>query len=122
MALQILLGVEAWMPWMRRVFDASVANSETMGVLTLRSLHYLVGTLLFANVVVIALKAHRGLIVSAATLAGPAHFSPPYEGGAGGGSQTAEPTSSIGLIEHEAAKTPPSPPFVRGGKTAGGVA
>ena len=63
-ALQILLGVEAWMPWMRRVLDPASAIGESVGVLTLRSLHYLVGTLLFANVVVIALKAHRGLAIA----------------------------------------------------------
>jgi heme A synthase len=64
LVLQILLGVEAWMPWMRRLLDPTAGIRESMGILWIRSLHYLLGTLLFANIVVIALKAHRGLTVA----------------------------------------------------------
>ncbi len=68
--LQILLGVEALFPWMRRLLDPSLAIRESMAILWVRSLHYLLGTLIFADLVVIALKAHRGLTLSvpAATL------------------------------------------------------
>jgi heme A synthase len=61
LVLQILLGVEAWMPWTQRFFDLSAAGRESTAVLWVRSLHYLLGTLIFADTVVIALKAHRGV-------------------------------------------------------------
>jgi len=63
LVLQILIGVEAWMPWMRRFFDPSLAIQESMAILWVRSLHYFLGTLIFANLVVITLKAYRGITV-----------------------------------------------------------
>ncbi len=65
LAAQILLGVESWFFWMQRYFDPTLGNHESMAILWVRSVHYFLGTLIFANIVVIALKAHRGLVVAA---------------------------------------------------------
>ena len=59
LAVQALLGVEAWLSWMKRFFIPSAANEESPAVHWLRSGHYVVGTLLFATTVVFMLQAHR---------------------------------------------------------------
>jgi heme A synthase len=71
MVLQILLGVEAWFPWMQRVLDPTLGIREGVAILWVRSLHYLLGAMIFADVVVISLKAHRGLTVVARPVALP---------------------------------------------------
>jgi heme A synthase len=72
LALQILLGVEAWLPWTQRLLDPTLGIREPVAILWVRSLHYLLGALIFADVVVITLKAYRGVTVLAPTVALPA--------------------------------------------------
>lgn len=62
--LQILLGVEAWLSWSARFFNPASAIYESVAVHLLRSAHYLLGALIFATTVVIALKAHRHAVVA----------------------------------------------------------
>ena len=70
LVVQILLGVEAWLPWLGRLIDPTLAIREPVAILWVRSLHYLLGTFIFANLMVITLKAHRGVTVPLPALAG----------------------------------------------------
>ena len=60
LAIQVLLGVEAWFSWMKRYFQPLAANDESPALHWLRSGHYVVGTLLLAATVVLMLQARRG--------------------------------------------------------------
>jgi len=60
LAIQILLGVEAWFSWMKRFFVPLAANEESTALHWLRSGHYVTGTLLLAATVVVMLHAWRG--------------------------------------------------------------
>jgi heme A synthase len=60
LAVQVLLGVEAWFSWMKRYFQPLAANEESTALHWLRSGHYVVGTLLLAATVVLMLQAWRG--------------------------------------------------------------
>ena len=57
LTLQILLGVEVWMAWMKRFFYPNEAGLESTATQMLRSSHYLVGSLVFAATVVLTVKA-----------------------------------------------------------------
>jgi heme a synthase len=59
LALQIMFGVEAWMFWMRRAYLPLAGAQESAMVHWMRSGHYLLGALLFATTVCLALLAHR---------------------------------------------------------------
>jgi len=61
LAAQILLGVEAWMSYSVKIVDPSFAIRESVAMHWIRSAHYVIGALIFAATVVLALKAHRGL-------------------------------------------------------------
>lgn len=69
-SVQLLLGVEAWIgkfaspEW--RQLQPMTAHPEII-----RSLHYLVGSLVFATSVVVALQAHRGLVGTTSTEVAP---------------------------------------------------
>jgi cytochrome c oxidase assembly protein subunit 15 len=56
LALQSMLGVEALLSWVTRYFDASAGAREEMPILLLRSGHFVVGSLIFATTIVLALK------------------------------------------------------------------
>jgi cytochrome c oxidase assembly protein subunit 15 len=59
LTLQIMFGVEAWMFWMRRAYVPLAGVQESAMVHWMRSGHYLLGALLFAATVCMALLAHR---------------------------------------------------------------
>ncbi len=59
LAVQTLLGVEAWFSWMKRYYVPSAAGEESAALHWLRSGHYVVGTMLLATTVVLMLQAHR---------------------------------------------------------------
>jgi heme A synthase len=59
LSLQVLLGVEAWFSWMKRYFVPLSAHDETTMMHWLRSGHYVIGALLFALTVIVAIQAHR---------------------------------------------------------------
>jgi heme A synthase len=60
LGLQVLVGVEAWMSWMKRVYMPLAGVQESAATHWLRSGHYLLGALIFATTVALALLAHRG--------------------------------------------------------------
>ena len=59
LAVQTLLGVEAWFSWMKRYFVPAAANEESAALHWLRSGHYVVGAMLLATTVVLMLQVHR---------------------------------------------------------------
>jgi heme A synthase len=59
LTLQIMFGVEAWMFWMRRAYVPLAGAQESAMVHWMRSGHYLLGALLFATTVCLALLARR---------------------------------------------------------------
>jgi heme A synthase len=61
LGVQILLGVEAWMGWMKRAFVPFADALESPVMHWLRSGHYVLGALIFAATVALALMAHRSL-------------------------------------------------------------
>ena len=62
-ALQLALGVEAYMGWAVRTIDPAMAIHESNASHMMRSGHYLFGALLFVATVLMAFRAHRGLAV-----------------------------------------------------------
>jgi len=58
-ALQALLGVEAWMAWMKRAYVPLADVQESMAMHWVRSGHYVLGTLIFATAVSLLLLAWR---------------------------------------------------------------
>lgn len=67
LGVQVLLGVESAIFWFARHIDPALAIRESVGVLTVRTAHYFVGSLLFATTVVVALKC-RGQVTEAEAL------------------------------------------------------
>ena len=62
LAVQVLLGVEAWMTrFIPGVFPD--AQPVTMGQAVIRTAHYLVGSAVFATAVLVAMQAHRPVLV-----------------------------------------------------------
>lgn len=57
LTVQVLLGAEAWMAWMKRHFVPSAALEESPAIQLTRSAHYVVGAFLFATTVALAVKA-----------------------------------------------------------------
>jgi cytochrome c oxidase assembly protein subunit 15 len=55
LTIQVLLGVEAFFAWLKRTTGEPV--TESVGIQIVRSGHYVVGTLLFASLVLLAVKA-----------------------------------------------------------------
>jgi len=68
LVLQLLLGMEALFSWALRRFDPSMAIHETNTEHWVRSGHYVLGALIFASTVLMALRAHRGLAFFLPTL------------------------------------------------------
>ncbi len=73
LAVQVVLGIESWLS---KFLDRASPHMQIQPLLVhhevLRSVHYLVGTLVFATSVVIALRAYQGLAWSPAAQAQPA--------------------------------------------------
>jgi cytochrome c oxidase assembly protein subunit 15 len=57
LTVQILLGAEAWMAWMKRHFVPATAIEESSAMNLVRSAHYVVGAFLFATTVALTAKA-----------------------------------------------------------------
>jgi len=57
LTVQVLLGAEAWMAWMRRHFVPATAIEESQALQLVRSAHYVVGAFLFATMVALSFKA-----------------------------------------------------------------
>lgn len=57
LTVQVLLGAEAWMAWMKRHFAPAMALQESTAMQLTRSAHYVVGAFLFAAMVALTVKA-----------------------------------------------------------------
>lgn len=57
LTIQVVLGAEAWMAWMKRYFAPETALTESTAIQLMRSSHYLVGALLFATMAALTAKA-----------------------------------------------------------------
>jgi cytochrome c oxidase assembly protein subunit 15 len=57
LTVQILLGAETWMAWMKRHFLPHTAIEESSAMNLVRSAHYVVGAFLFATTVALTVKA-----------------------------------------------------------------
>ena len=58
LTVQVLLGAEAWMAWMKRHFNPASAIEESGAMQLVRSAHYVVGAFLFATTVALTVKAY----------------------------------------------------------------
>ncbi len=59
LTLQVLLGVEVLVNWMKRTFLPAAASADSVVMHWLRSGHYVLGTMLFATTMVVMLYAQR---------------------------------------------------------------
>jgi cytochrome c oxidase assembly protein subunit 15 len=57
LTVQVLLGAEAWMAWMKRHFYPQAALEESAAMQLTRSAHYVVGAFIFATMVALTVKA-----------------------------------------------------------------
>ncbi len=58
LTIQVLLGAEAWLAWMKRHFNPATAIEESAAMHLVRSAHYVVGAFLFATTVALTVKAY----------------------------------------------------------------
>jgi len=60
LVVQILLGIESFISWLARAVDPASGFQESPMLELIRSGHYVVGAMVFAVTVAIAVKAHLG--------------------------------------------------------------
>ena len=58
LTVQVLLGAEAWMAWMKRHFNPASSIDESAAIQLVRSAHYVVGAFLFATTIALTVKAY----------------------------------------------------------------
>ncbi len=61
LAFQVMLGTESFFSWYPRYRDLTNELTESSGMKVTRTIHYLVGTLIFATSCVFALRTHQAL-------------------------------------------------------------
>ncbi|MFO0866747.1 MAG: COX15/CtaA family protein [Gemmataceae bacterium] len=57
MTIQVILGVEAWMYWTKRLYGITDPGTESLAIHLTRTLHYMFGSFLFSAIVITFVKA-----------------------------------------------------------------